>query len=282
MYSRSMKIAVLADIHANIRALEAVADALRVRSPDAVFVAGDFINRGPMPRACHDFIEGMRAVSGWRVIRGNHEDYVLSERSAANGRPEWVTQLCSHSVWTCRQMGDALDVVASLPHEIEIVTEDGQTVRCVHASMRGTRVGLYDDMDDEEMHELIAPPPDVLIVGHTHQPFIRRINRRVVLNAGSVGMPFDGDTRASFGWLEYAHGHWHAEIVRMPYDRAAADRDFSASGFLDGAGPLAAIIHREFLRARPFVSRWHRDYEAAVSSGRMTMAESMADLQSRI
>jgi diadenosine tetraphosphatase ApaH/serine/threonine PP2A family protein phosphatase len=144
--------------------------------------------------------------------------------------------------------------------------------------MGGNRVGLHETMDDDAMHDLVGSEPKVLCVGHTHQPFIRRLNQRLVFNVGSVGMPFDGDARASYGVLDWRNNHWHAKIVRLEYDRSLQAREFVSSGFLDGAGPMSALIFEEFKRARPLLSRWHRDYEQSVSSGSREMDETVRDL----
>ena len=71
-----MQFAVLADIHGNLPALEAVAAEIDRLRPDLVFVAGDFQNRGPNPREVTKFV----AESGWTLLRGNHEDYVIRQR----------------------------------------------------------------------------------------------------------------------------------------------------------------------------------------------------------
>ena len=72
-----MKIAVLTDIHANYRALETVIDHVERWNPDLVFVAGDIVNRGPRSECCKHKVEEKRINDGWKVIRGNHEDYVI-------------------------------------------------------------------------------------------------------------------------------------------------------------------------------------------------------------
>lgn len=277
-----MLIAILADIHGNEPALRAVLDDIDERGPDAVFVGGDIVNRGPHPRACWELIEQQRREAGWLVIRGNHEDYVLSERDPPPGRPAWMEKLCGHSAWTCRKISDLLPQLAELPHQLDVRGPDGSIVRCVHASMAGNRVGLHDTMDDDEMNGLVGAEPQVLCVGHTHQPFIRRLNHRLVFNVGAVGMPFDGDPRASYGLLDWTGTHWRAEIVRRDYGRATQARDFSTSGFLDEAGPMAALIFEEFKRARPLLSRWHREYEQTVASGARTVEETVAELLGKL
>ena len=72
-----MKLAVLSDIHANYVALEAVTDHIESWGPDFVVVAGDIVNRGPRSGDCLDFLLEKQRTSGWEIIRGNHEDYVI-------------------------------------------------------------------------------------------------------------------------------------------------------------------------------------------------------------
>lgn len=276
-----MQIAVIADIHGNLRALNAVTADLDARRPDIVLVAGDIVNRGPIPRECLELVLRKECEENWRVIRGNHEDYVLAEAKPPPNRPDWLVKLCRHSAWTCERLAGHLETISALPHQMDIKTH-GQHVRCVHASMQGNRIGLYEKMDDDEMHALIGPPPDVLCVGHTHIPFIRRLNQRLVINAGAVGMPFDGDIRASYGLLEWKGTHWHAQTVRLDYDREAAARDFIATGFIAEGGPMAPLIQLEFERARPLLSRWHREYEALVSVGQRDIAETIAEMIAKL
>lgn len=276
-----MRIAVLADIHGNLSALQAVLEDIAGRTPDFVFVAGDIVNRGPRPAECLQEILERQRTQGWRVIRGNHEDYVLAESRSTASRPAWMEEICRHTAWTCARLAGLMEPIAALPDRIDFEAPSGHHIRCVHASMGGNRVGLYEGMADDELCELMLPLPDVLCVGHTHMPFIRRINERLVMNVGAVGMPFDGDVRASYGLLELRDRHWVAQVVRLDYDRAAAARAFEASGYLDAGGPMAALIFREFERARPMLSKWHREYEPAVSSGRMTVADSVLELLAR-
>ena len=275
-----MRIAVFADIHANFRALEAVlADAQALR-PDAFWIAGDVVNRGPRPLDCLNLVLEHQRSEGWAIVRGNHEDYVLTEAAPPPGRPDWLTQVCEHSAWTCARLGTQLETLRSWPAQMEWTAGPGGHLLCVHASMQGIRVGLYENMEDDELHALILPAPDALVAGHTHVPFVRRVNRHLVVNAGAVGMPFDGDPRASYALLEWNGHQWQARIRRVAYDRSAADRDFRDTGYLEEGGALAPLIHREFERARPMISRWHREYETSVASGardiRATVAEMIA------
>ena len=72
-----MKLAVLADIHANLPALHSVASHIEAWQPDGVVLAGDVVNRGPRPLECLRFVQEKQRAAGWGVVRGNHEEYVM-------------------------------------------------------------------------------------------------------------------------------------------------------------------------------------------------------------
>ena len=74
-----MKLAVIADIHANLAALETVVDHLTAWRPDAVVVAGDVLNRGPRPLECLRFVQERARSEGWLTLLGNHEEYVIAQ-----------------------------------------------------------------------------------------------------------------------------------------------------------------------------------------------------------
>ena len=152
---------------------------------------------------------------------------------------------------------------------------DGSEVRVVHASMRGTRDGIFVETPDDVLRRQIAPAPKLFVVGHTHKPLVRTIDETLVVNVGAVGLPFDLDPRACYAQLTWQAGRWAAEIVRVEYDRAQADRDFDETGFIEEAGPIALLIRDELAQARSNLFEWSRDYEAAVVAGQMTMAESV-------
>ncbi|HMP73422.1 MAG TPA: metallophosphoesterase family protein [Kiritimatiellia bacterium] len=270
-----MRIAVLADIHSNWHALHAVVDHLLVSRPDRVLLAGDVINRGPRPRDCLEFVLERIANHGWLVIRGNHEDYVLDVLNET-GRPEWEIKLREHVRWTRARVEDLLPTFDAWPAQLDLHGPDHGIIRCVHASMHGNRSGLYEFMDDEEFLAKCAPAVPVLCVGHTHVPFIRWVEGRLVVNAGAVGMPFDRDRRASYALLEWTESGWRPEIIRVPYDIAATERDYHQTGYLRDGGIMTPLIHREFELAAPQLGYWHRNYEPLVASGNLTLEQSVA------
>lgn len=269
-----MRIVVLSDIHANAHALDAVMREVEACRPDHVVVAGDIINRGPSPREVLDRMLECREKLGWLLLRGNHEDYVLKV-----GRDEDphspLFPVFGHTRWTHGQLQDHLATLAALPHQLTLFDRHEGELRFVHASMRSNRHGLYEDMPEQEIGELVAPPPRVLAVGHTHIPFVRRVGGALVVNAGAVGMPFDGDPRASFAVLELIDGHWHAHVMRVHYDRAPVERAYRTTGYLDDGGPMTRLILEEFRAARPRLGLWHRAYEDRVARGELAIDASV-------
>ena len=270
-----MKLAVLADIHANFAALQTVAAHIEVWRPDAVVVAGDIVNRGPRSRDCLDFVQTKQQKSGWRVVRGNHEDYVigLDDPDAPRSGPQF--EFYRPVYWAYDQLGGDVSALKKMPFALSLWTEDAAEARITHASMAGIRDGIYPQMSDEKLRQKILPPSPLLCVGHTHLPLIRRIDNTLVVNVGSVGLPFDGDTRASYSQLTLQNGAWQAEIIRLEYNLQQVKRDFYETGFIDEGGPLALMILDELQNARSLMYQWALQYKDAVLSGQITMAKSV-------
>ncbi|RME96734.1 MAG: metallophosphoesterase, partial [Chloroflexi bacterium] len=225
-----MKIAVLADIHANFEALQTVAGHVERWQPDYVAVAGDVVNRGPRSPECLRFVQHKQHADGWQVVRGNHEDYVIQWDSpdAATSGPKF--EIFKLAYWTFEQLNGNVDALRAMPFQLSLPAPDGSEFRVVHASMINNRTGIFPFTTDEKLRQKITapnqPPPAVLAVGHTHIPLVRHIDGTLVVNAGSVGLPFDGDTRAAYAQLTWRQGRWAAKIIRLDYDRDRAEQDY--------------------------------------------------------
>jgi len=270
-----MKIAVIADIHSNLPALKAVLNHLESVGPHAVVVAGDVINRGPQPRECLEIILDRVHDSDWHVLKGNHEDYVLHAARGTGHLPEWERLLCMHSAWTARLIEKYLPVIASWPDFIEVPSPDGSHLTCFHASRKGNRVGLYEFMQEDELIDHVNQVPSALCVGHTHIPFIRYVDGKLIVNSGAVGMPFDRNPDASYALIEWTPDGWSAENIRIPYDRRETVNAYHSTGYLNHGGPMVPLILRELHDAASRLGIWHRKYETLVSGGVMTVEESV-------
>jgi len=270
-----MKLAVLADIHANYTALQTVTEHIEGWHPDRVVVAGDIVNRGPRPAECLRFVQEKQRTYGWLTVRGNHEDYVIScgAPDAPNCGPEY--DIFRTAYWTYQQLNGNVAVLEAMLFQQSLKVPDGSEARIAHASMRGNRDGIYPETTDDELRRQIQPPPALLCVGHTHRPLIREIDETLVVNVGAAGLPFDGDRRASYAQLEWQPGKWNAKIIRLDYDWQQTERDFLESGFMEESGALAPLILDEFHTARSRLYQWAEKYEAGVLGGEMTIEESV-------
>jgi predicted phosphodiesterase len=272
-----VKIALLADIHANYPALLTVSEHLDRWEPDWVFVAGDTVNRGPRPAACLDFVREREREQNWRVIRGNHESYVLWHDRADAPRSGPLFEIFRFAYWTYEKLRPDLPALKAMPRQISQYVAAGGEFRVAHASRYGERRGLYPEMDDATLKQRSAPLPAVFAVGHTHRPFVRRVEDCLIVNAGSVGLPFDGDRRAGYAQISLRDGYWDAEIIRLPYDLGKAKQDFYTTGFLEQAGPLTKLILFELEHAYPQLHRWTKMYMDPIVAGEIDLAQAVQD-----
>lgn len=271
-----MKLAVLADIHANLPALQAVLESIDAWQPDRVVVAGDIVNRGPRPAECLRLVQERQAAAGWRLVLGNHEEYVLhqAQPQAARSGPQF--EMFQSSYWTYRQLNGQMAALEAMPFQQSLPAPDGSEARIAHASMRGTRDGIFPETPDAVLRLQVGRPHAPLFaVGHTHVPLVRRVDCTLVANVGAVGMPFDGDPRASYGQFTWQRGGWQAEIVRLPYDRQRTEQDYVDTGFLADGGSLARLMLCELQDSRSHLYHWALAYERAVLAGELTMDESV-------
>lgn len=271
-----MKIAIISDIHGNMPALETATEALHRWQPDIVVVNGDVVNRGPCSLACWQFVQAQAQTSGWQVLKGNHEDYVLDCAAAAVDGHDPAFQIKQYAHWTYQQMNGQAATLAALPDSFSLTAPDGRALRAVHASMQDNRTGIYPDTTDEEIRRLIAPAPAVFVTAHTHRPLVRQVDDTLVVNIGSVGSPFDEDRRLSYGRFTWTPSQgWQVEISRLVYDWQQTERDYVTSGFLEHGGPLAQLMLVEHRKSRGLIHRWAARYQEAVLRGDLTLAQSV-------
>lgn len=273
-----MRIAALGDIHGNYQALVTVLDHVECWNPDLVLVLGDIINRGPRSQECLHLIQDKGKSPGWHIIKGNHEDYVLNMEDPALQRSGMQFELKKVINFTYESLSiEDIQAVKDMPVEITLETAGNQLIRANHASIAGDRIGIYPDTPKRDLPGLIDQTADVFLVGHTHQAFIRKWENTTIINTGSVGLPFDGDTRAAYAQLTYEHRSWHGEIVRVEYDKQAAEDDFIKSKFIPDGGALANLILAELRLGWPQLSKWFSRYESAVMAGEISPKEAVTE-----
>jgi predicted phosphodiesterase len=268
-----MRIAVLADIHANLLALEAVISDLEIVQPDQVIVAGDFQNRGPAPKEVY---ERLRKLD-WPLLRGNHEDYVIEQSESPPEQAHAVDLYAWQPArWTAEKIPETIPFLRTLPISIQLSGPDDSFVCVAHGSPRSNAEGFFPSTGDAKALAMLGQPlPKVLCCGHTHIPLQKQIGPTCVFNVGSVGFPFDGDFRAAYGVLDWNGDRWSTELRRVTYAVEAVAASLSSPEFHEGLGPMAKIIQRELTTARPHLTLFTLTFLPRVRSGELAIYEAV-------
>jgi predicted phosphodiesterase len=275
-----MKIAALADIHGNYHALITVLDHVERWKPDLVVVLGDTINRGPRSRECLHLIQQFEKEKSWYLIKGNHEEYVLEFDDEHTPRQGLRFEMQRIIFWTYQQLSsEEIQAIKNLPSRINLQLPGGAELTAVHASTQGIRVGIYPKHTVDDLKGLVNLNSDIFLVGHTHQPLIRSVNGTLVINAGSIGLPFDGDQRTCYAQIIWRGNHWLAEMIRLDYDLEAARKDFYTMNFIPEGGPLADLVLTELDLAWPQLSHWFRKYERPILNGNISIKNAVEEFQ---
>lgn len=234
-----MRYALIADIHANLPALDAVLGEIDRRDDiDAVHHLGDLVGYAPWPNE----VVARLTERGITGVAGNYDSTVAMRYKHCGCRSESPRQeeLAHVSFeWT----GGAISAasrrfLAALPFRLDLKPLGGHvagpTVTLVHATPRNNLVYVTEDRSDDFLRRMAeqagASPGDVICFGHTHKPWQRVVDGVHFINAGSVGRPKDGDWRACYVVLDVAAGASRAEFVRVSYDVDEAARGIRDAG----------------------------------------------------
>lgn len=259
-----MRIAILADIHGNLPALEAVVDDLRGQRPDAVYLAGDQVNRCPWS----DEVMDLLAVEGWPMIAGNHE-LVLAELGQLSCPAYFMDRRRFPDLWWTRHHLSAanLTTIRGLPLTQHVPLEQAAPILLVHGSPYKVTVGFAPDLTDVQIRRLLVGATDPVVIGaHTHQPMDRWVDGQRVMNPGSVGMPYNGDARAQYLLLDAGAAGLRATFRQVAYPIELVRAEFERLDLIHTLGPVAALHLQTVETGLPWISDfvyWMRDQPAS-------------------
>jgi putative phosphoesterase len=214
---------VISDIHSNYDALQAVLSA--IGDYDALVCLGDLVGYGAQP---NEVVSEIRSLKPKAIVMGNH-DYAVSTGDTSG----FVQHAVQAVQWTRRKISpENLRHIASLRAKTTF-TADGVKISLVHGSPRDPlNEYVYPDTMDFILRSLVEDSQGtILLLGHTHVPFVRKFDSMLIGNPGGVGQPRDGDARASYAILEPS-AEPEFRIYRVPYDVDAA-----ASKIVEGGLP---------------------------------------------
>ncbi|MCW6512084.1 metallophosphoesterase family protein [Lichenifustis flavocetrariae] len=240
------RIAVLADIHGNLPALEAVLAEVDAARVDVVVLNGDLAD-GPFPTGTLERLEALGDRAIW--LRGNGDRWLAEARAGRYHHADVATDAMIQ--WAARAISEAqAERLGALPLSCTFAVAGLGTVGICHATGRNDdEMFLVDSSLDHALAAFAALEGDTVVLGHCHMPFDRLFNRRRFINAGSVGMPY-GHMGAS--WLLLG-----AEVVlkRTPYDVERAIERMLVSGM-----PGVEDFVESYVKATPSDAEALTDY----------------------
>ncbi|MFD3808996.1 metallophosphoesterase family protein [Streptomyces sp. NPDC058619] len=218
------RVAVLSDIHGVLPALEAVLGEPDVSTADHIVLTGD-ITAGPQPAQVLDLLTSLGDRVIW--ISGNADRELLEYR---RGQRDTIPDTIAP--WAAEQLReDHLDLLGSLPRSLSLSVDGLGKVLFCHATPRDDEeVVLVDSRLDrwKEVFDGLDTDIRTVVCGHTHMPFVRLAHGRLVINPGSIGMPY-GRTGAHWallgpgGELRTTHFDIQASATQLDQDSSYPD-----------------------------------------------------------
>jgi putative phosphoesterase len=211
-----MRYGLLADVHANLAALDAAVEALRDRDVEAFVCAGDVVGYGPQPNECIEKLRELGAV----CVAGNHEQIVLGQLPDVGIHP-WATETLR---WTREELtADNRAWLETLP----LRAEPGSGMTVAHGSLTDTRTYVRTpELARAQLAELA--PGAVLVLGHTHQQLEYEDGGKLLVNPGAVGQSRERRVRAHAAVLD--SDERAVEMLALPYDTRAASSALASRG----------------------------------------------------
>lgn len=269
-----MLYAVIADVHGNYPALQAVLEDAHRAGADRFLLTGDYITDLPYTRAVY---EALLRLPGAVIVSGNREAYMRSLNPALRGREQFGALFCVQE-----ELGEeGCRWALSLPESTRITTPDGQKtlymehmcrelyggdLHCEGTFSPGTLRHLYPDRGATraEVTAFVQPffhnmqalraraQADVIIHAHNHMQYAVEADGVLYVNPGSCGLPADHAAGAPYTLLRYEDGAFTVIERRVPYDMRQTAQALRASGMYRAAATWCEVVIQLLLTARDY------------------------------
>jgi predicted phosphodiesterase len=249
----AVRVALISDLHGNELALEAVLAEIARLGADEIICLGDVATLGPRPR---QVLARLRAL-GCRCIMGNHDEFLVDAQLI---HTYTEAPIIVRAVDWCRAQLDAaeLDFVRGFARGLSVELGDGATLALFHGSPRSHMEDILATTPPDELDRMLAPVTDgrgatatVMAGGHTHLQLLRQHRGILLVNPGSVGMPFREHVggreptlmaHAEFALVEARGGDVAVTLRRVALARAAL-RDAAAAA---PDNPLSPALRAQY------------------------------------
>jgi len=225
-----MRIAVLADLHANLPALRAVLDDVLALGCDAMWCVGDVVGRGPHPSQVVDELRALAVPT----IQGNWDDAVALRRDHAGvAWPDMESESAGVASleWTVGQLSEEQrSWLRQLPGSLRFPIDD-RSVLLFHGSPTRQNEYLWSDRPSRVFARVVSDQgDDLLCFGNTHEAFHRLVGKSHFVAAGSVGCGTPDDMSAQYAVIDIAGAELMVNFRSVPYDHFSVEADMLAAG----------------------------------------------------
>ncbi|MEJ8554190.1 metallophosphoesterase family protein [Tepidibacter sp. Z1-5] len=210
-----MKIAVIADVHSNIYALDAVVNDIKEKNLDLTVCVGDLVGYATFPNEVINLIRRENILT----VMGNYDDAVGNMRIICGcdypdaKDAENAARSLQYSIENTSE--ENKEFLANLPKEMTL-TFEGKTITFVHGSPR--KLNEYLKEDSKEAKEVMEEfTEDILVCGHTHKPYYKMYEDKMLVNSGSVGKSKTGSPDANYVIIDIKEDA-KVDIVEVSYD----------------------------------------------------------------
>ena len=215
-----MNVVVLSDIHGNIEALKSVISDMKTFDISYVLFLGDLVINGPAPLEVY---QEMCKLSPRCWVLGNTDDWFVEINVNWSPSSDQEEILYQKYKYACKYLKDSFIAhLINRPKKCSLETGD-LSILSVHGSPRSYSEGIFENTPHEDLEGMFSElKENFILCGHTHVPMDRSIGKLRVVNAGSVGLPFDGDPRACYAVIstpaENGNGSLQVQLRRVAYN----------------------------------------------------------------
>jgi putative phosphoesterase len=241
-----MRIALISDLHANEIALRAVLRAIEQTGVDQLVCLGDVATLGPRPNAILQILRD----AGCPCIMGNHDEFLLEPQLLR--RYSEAQEIVDSVDWCRAQLSaDELAFVSSFQRSLEIPMEGGTKLFLFHGSPKSHMVDLLATTPPDDLERLLGEHrAPVMAGGHTHIQMLRQHRGSLLVNPGSVGMPFKeyvgGQVPVVLAHAEYAIVESTPAGVEVRLCRVPLDKRALHQAAADSQVPLKPQLMRQY------------------------------------